>query len=286
MLIECYDVGGTSIRGALVNNRSLVEKVKENTEKDFCSQIRKISKSLRKSNQPASLVVIVPGPVENEIMLNAPPLGISTPIDIKKELSDLCNNIHIANDVDAAIEGEIKYGAGTSLDSFYLLTISTGIGSALAVNGKRVENFAGEFGHNVLERMKVFSFYCGCGNYGCWVSLSSGMGIINLANLYFRKSIGVEEVFKLAEKRNPVAEEIIRKVRDYNAQGIGNMINVVPVEGIVVMGSIGLEQFDKIIPSAYEIQKYTIFKNRIPKIIKTKLGDDIGLLGASVIGEK
>jgi glucokinase len=286
MLVECYDVGGTSIRGALVNNGSLVEKVKEKTEKDFCSQIRKISKSLRKSNNPESLVVVVPGPVDRGVMLNSPPLGISIPINIKKELSDLCENIHIANDVDAAIEAEIKYGAGTSFSSFYLLTISTGIGSALAVNGKRVENFAGEFGHTILERRDVFSFYCGCGNYGCWVSLSSGMGITNLAKLYFGKSICVEDVFKLAESRNHIAEGVIKRVKDYNAQGIGNMINIVPVEGIVVMGSIGLEQFDKIIPSAYEIQRYTIFKNRIPKIIKTKLGDDIGLLGASVIGEK
>ncbi|MBI2672281.1 ROK family protein [Candidatus Woesearchaeota archaeon] len=286
MLVECYDVGGTSIRGALVNKGSLVEKVKESTEKDFCSQIRKISKILRKNNQPASLVVIVPGPVDKGVMLNAPPLGISRSINIKKELSDLCDNIHIANDIDAAIEAEIKYGAGISLGSFYLLTISTGIGSALAVNGKRVENFAGEFGHTVLERRDKFSFYCGCSNYGCWVSLSSGMGIMNLAGIYLGKRISAEDVFKLAESKNHIAERIIKRAKDYNAQGIGNMINVMPVEGIVVMGSIGIEQFDKIIPGVYEIKKYTIFKNRIPKIIKTKLGDDIGLLGASVIGEK
>ena len=66
-------------------------------------------------------------------------------------------------------------------------------------------------------------------------------------------------------------------MRSANAQGIGMMVNALEMEGIVVMGSLGIKQFETIIPSQKEIEKYTI--NPIPTIVKTELGDNIGLKG-------
>ena len=77
-----------------------------------------------------------------------------------------------------------------------------------------------------------------------------------------------------------IADVIISDARRYNAAGIGTMINAFPVDAIIVMGSVGLKQFSKIIPGEEEVREHTI--NPFPKILKTKLGDRIGVLGAYV----
>ena len=285
MLIEVYDVGGTLIRGAVGYLREKVtflEKVQEPTEKDFCAQIRRLSPNLRKAHKPDLVSIIVPGPVKEGVLLKAPPLGITSPININYELSSFDKKVYVGNDLNAAVQAELSEGIGKYVENFYLLTISTGIGAGIVLNGIPVSGTSGEFGHNVIERYWGLHIECGCGNYGCWGSMCSGKGIEMLARKFIHKRLTPKEVFGLDEIGNRDAKDLISKVRDYNAQGIGMMVNAFEVDKIAVMGSIGLKQFDKIIPSKEEISRYTV--NKIPDIIPTSLGDDIGLIGAYYYG--
>ncbi len=285
MLIEVYDVGGTLIRGAVGYLREKVtflEKVQEPTEKDFCAQIRRLSPNLRKAHKPDLVSIIVPGPVKEGVLLKAPPLGITSPININYELSSFDKKVYVGNDLNAAVQAELSEGIGKYVENFYLLTISTGIGAGIVLNGIPVSGTSGEFGHNVIERYWGLHIECGCGNSGCWGAMCSGKGIEMLARKYLHKRFSPKEVFGLGEIGNRDAKDLISKVRDYNAQGIGMMVNAFEVDKIAVMGSIGLKQFDKIIPSKEEISRYTV--NKIPDIIPTSLGDDIGLIGAYYYG--
>lgn len=281
MLIEVYDVGGTWIRGALMMDGFspiYLKKEKKRTSQDFCSQIIEMSKRLKLGEKSNCISVIVPGPVENGVLLKAPPMSITEPVNLEEKLKPLGENIFIENDLNAAVEAELSYGIGMECKNFYLLTISTGIGAGIVLDGKPVPGKCGEFGHNVLERYWGLAPECGCGNKGCWNSLCSGKGIEMLARKYLKKRLFPEEVFNLVDKGDREAKDLIALIKDYNAHGIGMMVNALEVETIVMMGSVGLNQFDKIIPSKEEISKYTV--NPVPKIIPTVLGENIGLLGA------
>ena len=284
MMIACYDVGGTSFRGGLFREGKLEALVQEKTREDFCNQIKEIFSIHHSKGKPDFLAVVVPGPVQDGILLKAPPLRIIDPITVKEELSGLCKYVFIENDLNAAVRAELQYGIGKHYKNFYLLTLSTGIGAGIVLDGKIIGGCSGEFGHSVLERRPELQLRCGCGNYGCWVSLASGSGIKSLAKILFGEEKTPEDIFSLADKGDDLSIKLLKLVRDYNAQGIGNMINAFQMEAITCMGSIGLNQFDKIIPNKEEIKRYSI--NPIPPIMKTELGDNIGLYGAYLLASK
>ena len=156
------------------------------------------------------------------------------------------------------------------MKNFCLLTLSTGIGVGVVLNGQKTNNVT-EIGHNVIEKDSRFANSCQ-GHSGCWVSQASGYGI--------------EETLKRAGHRKikdfykrDIFHGIINRIKEYNAHGIGNLINAYDPEKIIIMGSLGLKLFEKIIPEKDDIKQYTIIRP-IPEIKPTKLGDNIGLLGA------
>ncbi|MDP1694329.1 MAG: ROK family protein [Candidatus Woesearchaeota archaeon] len=283
MLIEVYDVGGSKLRGAfamLTSRVLLLERMEEPTRPDFYNQILEMSPKLRKTSVPSCVSVSVPGPVDGKTLIKVPQLNLSNPINLEEKLSSL-GPIHVENDVNAAAYAELNEGIGKEYNNFYVLTLSTGIGAGIVLNGNVIGGNSGEFGHCVLEtdpQKLVFVEKCGCKNKGCWCSFSSGNGLSYLAGLFVEKGLDCEDLFYKAKRGNESAKKIIKEAREYNAHGIGNMVSALDVEAISIMGSLGLNQFDLIIPSKQEISKYTL--NNVPKITKTKFGEDIGLIGA------
>lgn len=283
MLIEVYDVGGSRLRGAfamLTSRAVLLEKMEEPTRPDFYNQILEMSPKLRKNSTPGCVSVSVPGPVDGNTLLKVPQLNLLSPINLEEKLSSL-GPICVENDVNAAAYAELNEGIGKECSNFYVLTLSTGIGAGIVLNGNVIGGNSGEFGHCVIEtdpQKRVFTEKCGCRNKGCWCSFSSGNSLSYLAKLFVEKSFDCEDLFYKAKRGNEQAKRIIKEAREYNAHGIGNMVSALDVEAISVMGSLGLNQFDLIVPTKEEISKYTL--NKVPQIAKTTLGDDIGLIGA------
>lgn len=280
-VIECYDVGGTQIRGAIFKNgKELFSKIIATNKSDFISQIEKLSEEFDKYGRSKVVSIGVPGPVVDGVVLSAPPLGVKKQLDIKSKLEKILDKkVFVENDLNLAVKAELHYGYGRIYKNFYLLTLSTGIGSGIVLNGKPIQGTSGEFGHNVLNVNA--KDICICGRYGCWTAYSSGGGI---ENRYYRstgKKSSCDKIFALSSKEE-VAKKVVSDARLYNAAGIGTMINAFQVDAIVIMGSLGLSQYSKIIPTEYETKKFTI--NKIPKIIPTKLGDKIGVLGAYIHG--
>jgi len=289
--IECYDVGGTKIRAALIEQRADGKDfniVHLTEEKSFggnfsilVEKIHKISECLRKNEtKPDAVSLGFPGPILGDLLINAPPLKISKTINIRKKLEEKfeTDKIFLGNDLNLAAKAELVYGEGKKTKNFYLLGIGTGIGVGIIINGEVLQNSCGEFGHDTLERDTKLANKCLCGRKGCWVAMASGYGIHEII-----KKIGIKNIkyfFKRAEKGEERIDLILERIRDYNAQGIGNMLNAFSLDKIIVMGSVGLRQFEKIIPSKRSIEKYTI--NRVPEIKPTKLKEDIGIVGAYV----
>lgn len=278
MIIECYDIGGTKIKAALIKEGKPFQILKElnfKTETKDVSrlekQIQEISQELRADEKIDAVSIAVPGPVTNNNILCAPPLQINKKFKIGTKFKE---KVFIENDLNMAVLGELYFGEGQKTDNFYLLTLSTGIGAGIVLNKNPILGSAGEFGHNVIETDPVLANKCLCGNYGCWVAQAAGYGI---GKTLEREGMNLspKEFFNNQEIR---FKSLLNQFRNYNAHGLGNMINALPVESIIVMGSLGLKQFSKIIPDKEQISRYTI--NKIPKIKKTKLKDRIGIIGA------
>jgi glucokinase len=281
-LIECFDVGGTSIRGAIIEDEKILfQKTIPSTQEGFpalISLIKNLSNEIRAEAKRARVdytVIGLPGPVQGDILLNSSPLGILSSESLKPLVHLFSNPVKIENDLKLAVKAEYFRGQGKGLDSFYVLTFSTGMGAGLVWNKNHVEGTMGEFGHIILD-VQPNSPACVLNHRGCWFSFSSGKGIQSLSG---KPS---EDIFVLAQKGDAFAKSIIQKSRAANAHGIGTMLNAFAVEKIIVMGSIGLMQFSHIIPRAEEIAPFTI--HPVPEIVPTSLGDDIGLWGAYYSG--
>lgn len=273
MIVQAYDVGGTWIRAANIKDGHIGKIIKERTEPDFIAQIQRISKGFRKAD---CISLALPGPVQEGILLSAPPLGIKQPLDLREQLSSLEKKVIVENDLNAAVLAEDYRGYGKEWDNFYLLSLSTGIGAGIIINGKPVKG--GEFGHNTIRPLGYPNHLCICGKRDCWCAFSSGKGMENLAQRLATNYHTAEEVCEAYRNNEQDAMAIVEIAKNANAQGLAMMINALEVEGIVIMGSLGLEQFDILIPTEKEIKEYAL--NPVPKIVKTKLGDTIGLLGA------
>ena len=282
-IIECYDIGGTNIRAAFIVNGQLKEPfVNERTDKSnvvsLVQQIKRISSSLRKNHpvfsesqiQAASLAF--PGPVERTKLLGSKPLEFDEEIDFQNLLGDYFNiPLILGNDLNMASQGELALGKFRDTKNFCLLTISTGIGVGVIMNGS-LYNRQTEVGHIVLETNSDLANPC-LGHRGCWGAQASGAGIERTVEKMGRK-LSSSEIFE-----DPQFQDVVNKVKKYNAYGIGNLINAYDPEKIIIMGSLGLKQFNKIIPEPDMIKQYTLLRN-IPEITPTSLGENIGLFGA------
>jgi glucokinase len=282
-IIECYDIGGTNTRAAFIVNGQIKKPfVNEKTDKtnivSLVQQIQRISSSLRKKHpvfskspvQAASLAF--PGPVDGTKLLGSKPLQFDEEIDFQDLLGDYFNiPIILGNDLNMASQGELSLGKFRDTKNFCLLTLSTGIGVGVIINGS-LYNRQTEVGHIVLENNSDLANPC-LGHRGCWGAQASGAGIERTVEKMGRK-LSTSEIFEI-----PQFQDVVNKVKEYNAYGIGNLINAYDPEKIIIMGSLGLKQFNKIIPEPDMIKKYTLLK-KIPEITPTSLGENIGLFGA------
>ncbi len=282
-IIECYDIGGTNIRAALIINGKikepfLIERTDKRTRNSLINQIKSLSTILRKKHPKISPKQInatsmaVPGPVKHLKMLGSQPLEMKNTLDFGKSLKEFFESpLVVDNDLNVASQGELTFGKSEGIKNFCLLTISTGIGVGVIINGM-LYNRNTELGHCIIEKKADCANPC-LGHNGCWVAQASGEGIKKTA-----ERMG-ERIDALMVFNNTKYQKLIERVKEYNAHGIGNIINAYDPEKIIIMGSLGLKQYDKIIPEPERIRNYTLLKV-VPEIRRTDLGENIGLLGA------
>ena len=206
--------------------------------------------------------------------------------------------VYILNDCVAAVVGEKVFGAGKHLENLVYITISTGIGSGVFVNGTLLlgkDGNAHEVGHMVVDiEGKIV---CGCGKRGHWEAYASGTGIPKYAKYLLETKFGKEaekssiyakamagiltakDVYDAAKQGDEIALKIVEEVGRINAIGIANVINIYDPSLITLGGSVVLKNVNLVLdPILRNVSKYTI--NRIPEIMITPLGEDIVLLGA------
>ena len=307
------DVGGTNIKVALVDKKGNIvysNTVPTRAEMGYeytISNIKQAIYELMKETKTSKEVIEgigfgFPGQVDCErgIVRLAPniPGWVNVPIAsiIEEEFGIITK---IDNDVRCAALGELNFGAGKGCQNLICITVGTGIGSGLIINGKLVRgasNAAGEIGHIKLQMQG--GPICGCGDTGCLEAFASGPSIVAMAEQYILggKSTKYRElanpditpyvVAEAAKQGDSVAKRIYEIIGEYIGIGMASVVNLLNPEKIVIGGGVA-DAGDLLIAPI----KRTLKERAMPiqaeavEIVSAELGNTAGVIGASLLIE-
>lgn len=209
--------------------------------------------------------------------------------------------VYCANDANAAALGEYIAGSGASSSSMIAITLGTGVGSGIILDGKIVGGFnysGGELGHMVI---KAHGRRCTCGRRGCLETYASATGLIQSTKDAMMSSddtilwelvegdincvIG-KTAFDAREKGDAVAIGVIDAYIEYLAVGLANMVNALQPEVIAIGGGIS-HQGDWLIERLQhkvDVKVFGRFGDKQTKIVRASLGNDAGIIGAAMLG--
>ena len=205
----------------------------------------------------------------------------------------------LTNDANAAAMGEMTYGAARGMKNFIMITLGTGVGSGIVINGEVVygyDGFAGELGHVTVEREN--GRLCGCGRKGCLEAYASATGVARTAKEILEKTnrksilrelpidkIASKDVYEAAVKGDEVAIEIFEYTGKILGDACANFVAFSAPEAIVLFGGL-TRAGDFIMKPTVDSLNESVFphwRNKI-KVIKSDLKEsDAAILGASAL---
>lgn len=299
------DVGGTTVKlGLFDNSGTVLEKweIPTRTENgganilpDIAASIQtKLAEKAIGKEEVAGIGVGVPGPVDGSgIVHKAVNLGWNR-FDLKKELTKLLDGIRVegGNDANVAALGEMWKGGGQGHKNLVAVTLGTGVGGGIIINGEIMTGSTGaggEIGHIHVEDQETES--CGCGNFGCLEEYASATGITRLARRALEASdkdsvlrtgeVSAKTVFDAVKQGDELAIEVAQKFGEYLGKGLAVIASIINPEIFVIGGGVskaGEILFDYIKPS-FEKTVFHGSKNTIFAL--ATLGNDAGIYGAA-----
>lgn len=272
MAFLCIDVGGTNTLVGVGNGDfNVVEKY---STKEFLLNIsgmlqEMLDESEYERSDIEDVAVAVAGTMEREKGLFYPPNIEMDKVQIKDPLESF-GNVMIINDCTSAVLGEYHYGDHDA-DNLIYVTISSGIGSGVILDGELMEGWngnLGEVGHIQLSEDNI-------GNNGSnhWESICSGNHLPGFAkNLTGIEYENARELFDEYENRDCDAQHVIEEMKNINAKGFAAIINMFNPEKIVVGGAVALNHPEKVVdPLEEDVDDKTV--NKVPEIETCSLGD-------------
>ncbi|MFA4858620.1 MAG: ROK family protein, partial [Candidatus Margulisiibacteriota bacterium] len=203
--------------------------------------------------------------------------------------------VMLENDANLAALAEGRQGAGKGVKNFVYITVSTGIGGGIVINGdiyKGESGAAGEVGHFIVDQT---GNKCGCGNLGCLEAMASGLAMRKMAikrlNERYSKILELVDgdlekvdaaiIARAAKAGDALAKEIIGEVVEILAKGIAGIVNILNPKLIIIGG--GLSNMGPLLfaPLNKLVKKHSLpAAARVVTVVKAKLGDQAGVIGA------
>lgn len=206
--------------------------------------------------------------------------------------------VSVTNDANAAAIGEMTYGAARGMRDFIMITLGTGVGSGIVVNGQLVyghDGFAGELGHIKAIRGGRL---CGCGNRGCLETYCSATGVVRTAKEFLSEQtsdsvlrlldidkITSKDIYEAAIQGDELAKEIFAYTGKIMGEAFADFVSFTAPEAIVLFGGLANagELLRKPIVEAMEANLLTCWKNKIKVIFSDLKAADAAVLGASAL---
>ncbi len=284
------DIGGTYIKFVVKQNSEIkkykeyIAQIKDNKEK----LIEKVVHIIQKYNpEKAGIAVAGLYDIKEEKLTASPNLKSLEGLPLKQIIEEKTKvQVFIQNDATCAAYGEYVYGAGKGSKILVCLTLGTGLGSGLVINGKPYVGISGsamELGHTTID---LNGWVCHCGRKGCLESYVSSYG---LERLYFIKTDQYKtsfEIISLANQGKKEAIEVMEQFSRYLAVGLMNIVHTLNPDRILLSGGI-VENYPLIEEMAYSDLKKLAFSLpfRDLEIKLAKLGEFSGSFGALAIAE-
>lgn len=298
------DLGGTAIKfGISTNAGTIIKEFISDTHRNapVDSILQKIGDSIReallyaekKEIDISAIGLGTPGLVDvnsGNLMGNAPNFKYWRNVEVKARLENgLAIPVFVDNDANAMAYGEFLFGAGKGYNDLICITLGTGIGGGIIINGEmfRGSKYAGaELGHMSIH---YAGKKCRCGGIGCWELYASATAMIDnyLSRDPSVKSISPREIFKQCERENEIAIHVVRDEFKFVGAGLASLVNIFNPERVIIGG--GLSQagqwfIEGIVKSTEERAVEDSFKT--VEIVAAKLGNKAGWLGAAALARK
>ncbi len=309
------DLGGTNIAAGLVDeDNNIVKKISvptlpERGNDAVCADIAKLIEDLCKAHNitisdVAYAGIATPGAINSDTgMIDRACNLYMEEYPIVERLAKLVPvKIYLENDANAAALGEAVAGAAKGAKYSVMITLGTGVGGGIVMNGKVYSGFnyaGGEFGHMVIEQGGV---QCNCGRKGCWEAYSSATALINMTKEEIEKSpdsllaeiakesgkVSGKTAFIAQRKGDEAGKRVVDKYIKYLGCGVVNVINLFQPDILCIGGGVSNEGDNLINPLLKEIENESFTKNiakeRQTVIRIAQLGNDAGIIGAANLG--
>lgn len=297
------DIGGTTCKiGFFETSGTLLDKweIKTNTENHGESILSDVAKAVDNKlaqegiskEEVQGIGVGVPGPVNSEgVVERCVNLGWGT-IDVEAELGSLTGlTVRAGNDANVAALGEMWQGGAKGCKDVVMVTLGTGVGGGIIVNGKVVAGFngaGGEIGHITVNHDEIEA--CNCGQYGCLEQYTSATGIVRVAKRKLAKTtdetslrkfepLTAKDVFDEAKAGDAIALGLVDEVCEILGATLSNIACVVNPEVIVIGGGVS-KAGDILIENIQKHYIETAFLScRDTKFALAGLGNDAGMYG-------
>lgn len=206
--------------------------------------------------------------------------------------------VAITNDANAAALGEMMFGAAKGMKDFVEITLGTGLGSGIVVNGQVVyghDGFAGEIGHTTIERNGRL---CGCGKKGCLETYASATGIVrtvvellsgtckpNVLSRLSAKELTSVRVYQEAVKGNPIALQAFQYTGQLLGEALANTVAHLSPEAIFLFGGLALAGDLIFQPVKEHMEKnlFPIFRNKVNILPSALIDGEAAMLGAGAL---
>lgn len=298
------DVGGTTVKiGLFQTDGSLLEKweIKTRVENEGCEILPDLTKSLLAKlkekeidkSEVAGIGIGVPAPVTSDGIVNGSAnLGWKYK-EVRRELEESTGfMIKVGNDANIAALGEMWKGGGMGFRNMVLITLGTGVGGGIIIDGHNVVGHTGaggEIGHLSINQCE--NEQCGCGKYGCLEQYASATGIARLARRRLAKdempsvlrnrALNAKDVFDAVKEGDQVAIEIAEEFGGYLGRALASVATLVDPAVFVIGGGVSRagEILLRFIEEPYRSNAF--FPNKDVKFALAQLGNDAGIYGGA-----
>lgn len=299
------DVGGTTVKmGLFTVEGKLLDKweIKTRTQEggkyvlpDIADSIKSVIADKKLANEDiAGIGIGVPGPVkEDGTVLKCVNLGWGI-LNVQDELKALTGfEVKAGNDANVAALGEMWQGGGKGHSNVVMVTLGTGVGGGIILNGKMlfgVNGAGGEIGHICVDEQEDET--CGCGNKGCLEQYTSATGVVRLAKramaasdeksaLRDLETVTAKDVFDLAKEGDALAKKVVDEQAHILGRTLAQIACVVDPEIFVIGG--GVSKAGAILTDAVQeyFVKHAFHACRETKFALAELGNDAGIYGAA-----
>ena len=304
------DVGGTNLKAGLVDQSGTILAV-ERTPLDFrgpesfADTLASLAKAVMASGGAAAqdveyVGIGIPGAVAGgDILYTANIPMKNVPLEkLFRQHLDL--PVLLGNDADCAAVGEWSCVVGRGTKHFIVITLGTGVGGGMILNGKLYSGCGagGEVGHIVVQKDGV---PCNCGRRGCWEAYASATGLIRETTEAMKAhpesllhqvaaqngAVDGRTSFQAAEQGDETALAVCRSYAEYLASGLTDLVNILHPEAVALGGGVAAAPEYLLLDPVREIvarECYARHVGQVPHIVRAELGNDAGIIGAAMLG--